>query len=92
MHTVSHQHIAGRGFQEKQEIPQEKKLIGNPDFVQDSHLKRECLVYFPQAFLQCVLTNQERYIIKGQFTLNRLDFGLGEESLILSDDVVVMLN
>ena len=41
IYTVSHQHITVQGFQEKQEILQEKKLIGNPDFLQDSHLKRE---------------------------------------------------
>jgi hypothetical protein len=58
-----------QGFQEKQEILQEKKLIGNPDFLQDSHLKREHLAYFPQASLQGVLTKQGSFITKGQFTL-----------------------
>ncbi len=47
-------------------------MIGNPDFLQDSHLKREHFVYFPQASLQGVLTKQESFIIKDQFTLNRL--------------------
>jgi polyisoprenoid-binding protein YceI len=32
-----------------------------------------------------------KYKIKGQFTLNRRDFALGEESLILSDEVIVYI-
>ena len=38
-----------------------------------------------------VLTKQGSFVIKGEFTLNRLDFGLGEDSIILSNDVVVFV-
>jgi hypothetical protein len=58
MYTVSHQHIAGRGIQEKQEILQEKKLIGNPNFLQGSHLNREASNYFPHTFTRLDRTFQ----------------------------------
>jgi polyisoprenoid-binding protein YceI len=44
-------------------------------------------ISFPFLFTE---TN-DRYTLQGEFSINRLDFGLGEESIILSDTVKIIV-
>jgi polyisoprenoid-binding protein YceI len=45
-------------------------------------------ISFPFQFTE---TNDHRYTLQGEFSINRLDFGLGEESIILSDTVKIIV-
>ena len=61
-----------------------RKYVGNFDLsIKD--VKKN--VSFPFTFS----STDNVYILKGEFSINRLDFKLGEESVILSDDVTIKI-
>lgn len=89
-------HLLGRQYFHTEKYPkislQSKsfKSIGKNGYVgifelQIRDVKREIEIPFS------VTTNEKQRKFKGEFTIDRMDFGLGENSLVLSDEVRVLM-
>ena len=61
-----------------------RKYVGNFDLTIKG-IKRSVAIPFTLSSTDNV------YLLKGEFSINRLDFNLGESSIVLSDDVTVKI-
>jgi polyisoprenoid-binding protein YceI len=61
-----------------------RKYVGNFD-ITIKGIRKNIAVPFTLS------STNNAYLLKGEFSLNRLDFNLGESSIVLSDDVTVKI-
>ena len=61
-----------------------RKYVGNFD-ITIKGIKKNISIPFTLS------STNKTYLLKGEFSINRLDFNLGESSIILSDDVAVKI-
>jgi polyisoprenoid-binding protein YceI len=61
-----------------------RKYVGNFDLTIKG-IKKSVAIPFT------LLSTDNVYLLKGEFSINRLDFNLGERSIVLSDDVTVKI-